>query len=84
MNVLYAKVALYSYAHLDALAEQIDELVEKKAYSSSMNFSPAIAQYENILGLTYQKDIIYALKLCVRAALEKFTEREKECLSCER
>lgn len=80
MNVLYAKVALYSYAHLDALAEQIDEIVEKKAFSSSMNFSPAIRQCEDIVGLTYQKRIVYALRLCIEDALKGFTEKEKLCL----
>ena len=80
MKVLYAKVTLYSYAHLTALAEQIDELVEKKAFSSSMNFSPAINQFDSIIELTYQKDIVFALKLCADKALESFTEREKDYL----
>ena len=52
MKVLYAKAALYSYAHLEAIAEQLDEIVEKKAFSSSMNFSPALNQFEEIIGLT--------------------------------
>ena len=80
MNVLYAKVALYAYAHLDALAEQIDEIVEKKAFSSSMDFSPALNQCENIICLTYQKDIVFALKLCVQEALKGFSEHETKCL----
>ena len=80
MNVLYAKVALYSYAHLDALAEQIDEIVEKKAFSSSMNFSPAIKQFEDIINLTYQKRIVFALRLCISDALKGFTDKEKLCL----
>lgn len=80
MNVLYAKVALYSYAHLGAFAEQIDEIVEKKAFSSSMNFSPALNQFEDIINLTYQKDVVYALRLCVKEALKRFTEREIKCL----
>lgn len=80
MKVLYAKAALYSYAHLEAVAEQIDEIVEKKAFSSSMNFTPALNQFEEIIGLTYQKDIVYALKLCADAALKHFSEREKDFL----
>ena len=80
MKVLYAKVVLYAYAHLDALAEQIDEIVEKKAFSSSMNFTPALTQFESILDLTYQKDIVFALQLCAKNALESFTEREKDFL----
>ena len=77
MNVLYAKVALYAYAHLDALTDQIDEIVEKKAFSSSMNFSPAINQFEDIIELTYQKQIVFALKLCCEDALKNFTDKEK-------
>lgn len=80
MKVLYAKVVLYAYAHLETIAEQIDELVEKKAYSSSMNFTPAIKQFENIIDLTYQKDIVFALKLSADKALGTFSEHEKEFL----
>ncbi|MEG9429794.1 MAG: hypothetical protein VZQ61_02595 [Christensenellaceae bacterium] len=80
MNVLYAKVALYSYAHLGTIAEQIDEVVEKKAFSSSMNFSPAVGQFQEIIDLTYQKQIIFALGLCVKDALKDFTEKERLCL----
>ena len=80
MKVLYAKAALYSYAHLEAIAEQLDEIVEKKAFSSSMNFSPALNQFEEIIGLTHQKQIIYALKLCLDVALKKFSDREKDFL----
>ena len=80
MKVLYAKVVLYAYAHLETLAGQIDEIVEKKALSSSTNFSPAIDQFESIINLTYQKDIIFALKKCADKALSSFTEREKEFL----
>lgn len=80
MNVLYAKAALYSYAHLGALAEQIDEIVEKKAFSSSMNFSPAINQFEEIINLTYQKKIVFALLICIKDALKNFTENEMLCL----
>lgn len=76
MNVLYGKVALYSYVHLNALAEQIDEVVEKKAFSSSMNFTPAINQYQDIINLTYQKQIVFALGLCIKDALKGFTEKE--------
>ena len=80
MNLLYAKVALYSYAHLNAIADQIDEVVEKKAFSSSMNFSPAINQFQDIIDLTYQKQIVFALGLCIKDALKGFTEKEMLCL----
>ena len=80
MKVLYAKVVLYAYAHLMALGEQIDELVEKKAFSSSMDFSPAIKQFEKIIDLTHQKDVVFALKLCADKALGGFSDHEKEFL----
>lgn len=80
MNVLYAKTALYSYAHLNAIAEQIDEVVEKKAFSSSMNFSPAIKQFQDIIDLTYQKQVVFALGLIIQDALKVFTEKEMLCL----
>ena len=44
MNVIFAKTALYAYTNLEAVADQIDELVEKKALSSISDYSPAIEQ----------------------------------------
>ncbi|MBQ9485745.1 MAG: hypothetical protein IJU83_02790 [Clostridia bacterium] len=79
MDLMYAKTVLYAYAHLDALAEQIDELVEKKALSSATDFSPALSQCEKIIGLTRQKTCVLALKLCARTALDKFTQKELDC-----
>lgn len=80
MNVIYAKTVLYAYAHLDALCVQMDEIVIKKALSSSMDFTPAICQFENIIDLTYQKKVVLSLKLCCDDALKKFTDKEKLCL----
>ena len=80
MNVLYAKVVLYAYAHLTDLAEQIDEIVEKKALSSAADFSPAIRQYERIVELTYQKSVLFSLKICADKALSVFSETDKQCL----
>ena len=51
MNLLYAKVALYSYAHLDALAEQIDEVVEK-------NGKKKIVQHKKFPTYVYIKAIL--------------------------
>ena len=55
-------------------------MVEKKAFSSSVNFSPAINQFQEIIDLTYQKQIIFALGLSVKDALKGFTEKEMLCL----
>ena len=38
MKSLYAKVVLYFYPCADSLAEQIDDLVEKKAFASIRDF----------------------------------------------
>ena len=80
MKVIYGKVILYAYAHLMAIANQIDEVVEKKAFSSYMDYSPAINQFESIIGLTEQKKSIFALKLTADEALKGFTDSEKDCL----
>ena len=76
MKILYAKTFLYSYVHLMDVAKQIDELVEKKAFSSMNNYSPALVQYETIVQLTYEKDIIFAIKKVCDKALTKFTQEE--------
>lgn len=80
MNVLYAKVILYAYAHLEDVAEQIDEIVEKRALSSAMDYTPAFKQYEKIVTLTYQKQVLLSLKLCADEGLKGFSETEKQCL----
>ena len=51
MNVYYAKTVLYAYANVDAVVEQIDELVEKKALSSMRDFSPCEEQCEKSYAL---------------------------------
>lgn len=79
MKVIYGKVILYAYAHLSAIAEQIDELVEKKAFSSYMDFSPALFQCESIINLTEQKKCVFALKLTADEVLKGFSESEKDC-----
>ena len=45
-----------------------------------MNFAPALNQFEEIIGLTHQKRIVYALKLCLDAALNGFSENDKDFL----
>ncbi len=78
MDVIYAKTILYSYSALEAVAEQIDELVEKKALSSMTDTSSALSQCEKILSLTYQKDVLFFIANTVEKVLEKFSESEKE------
>lgn len=74
MKPIYAKCILYSYPNIDDIAEQIDELVEKKALSSMKDFSPALSQCEKIVLLTCQKELMFELKEVTRKALEMFSE----------
>ena len=80
MNVIFAKTALYAYPNIMAITEQIDELVEKKALCSMNNFSPAIEQFNKIVGLTEQKKIMFALKLYIDDVIANFTKDELDCL----
>lgn len=76
MKSLYAKVVLYFYPCADSLAEQIDDLVEKKAFASIRDFSPCEEQCFKILDLTEQKRRILVLKELTEKALKKFSERD--------
>lgn len=73
MNVYYAKSLLYAYSNLEKVMEQIDELVEKRALSSISDVSPAIYQYEKILLLTEQKDVLIVLKKKMDDVLKRFS-----------
>lgn len=80
MNVYYAKAVLYAYGHVEAVMEQLDEIVERKALSSMEDFSPCIEIAEKILGYTAQKDTLIRLKLFCDKALERFSQEELDCL----
>ena len=80
MNIYYAKTVLYAYANVDAVAEQIDELVEKKALSSMRDFSPCEEQCEKIINLTYNKDVLFELKRFAESALSSFSSYDMKCL----
>ena len=80
MNVYYAKTALYAYANLEAIMEQIDELVEKKALSSMSDYSSALEQCESILNYTAQKDVLIDLKLHIDEALTKLKDENLDYL----
>ena len=71
MNVNYAKTALYAYTNLQTIADQIDDIVEKKALSSMCDYSLAITQCERIVEYTQQKDALFALKIRIDEVLEK-------------
>lgn len=76
MKSLYAKVILCFYPCCDSLAEQIDDLVEKKAFASIRDFSPCEEQCFKILELTEQKRRIFVLKTVTEKILNKFCERD--------
>ena len=80
MNLNYTKTALYAYPNLQAIAEQINELVEKKALASMNNFTPAQEQCEKILDFTWQKDVLFALRIYIDEILCSLTPLEKDCL----
>lgn len=80
MNLNYAKVALYAYPNLEAIMEQIDDLVEKKAYASMNDFQPCEVQCEKIIRLTEQKDIIIQMKITIDKLIKKFSSEEYDLL----
>ena len=80
MNLYYAKCALYAYPNIEAVMEQIDDLVERRALASMNDFSPCEEQCEKIITLTNQKDVLIELKLVTDKVLEKMTDYQKDCL----
>ncbi len=79
MNIYYAKSVLYAYTNLEAIMEQIDELVQKKALASMTDTSPCEWQCQRIIDYTAQKDVLIDLKIACDAVLKKFTEYELDC-----
>ena len=80
MNVYYAKAILYAYPHLEAVIEQIDELVERKALTSISDYAPCVEIAEKILSYTAQKDTLIRLKLFCEQALKSFKQYELDCI----
>ena len=80
MNLFYVNTMLYAYPNVEAVMEQIDELVERKALLSMNDFSPALEQYEKIVALTEQKQTLIELKLYIKKVASKLSEYEKDCL----
>lgn len=80
MNIYYAKTALYAYPNVDALIEQIDELVERKALYSMSDYSPCDQIAEKILDYTAQKVALIELKDFMDKVLSKFTKDQLDCL----
>ena len=76
----YTRTILYAYANIDAVKEQIDDLVERRALSSMTDFSPCIEQCEKMLEYTAQKVALIELKGFVDRVLKKRSAYEMDCL----
>ena len=76
MDLLYAKTILYAYPDFEEIIVQIDDVIEKRAVMSLYNYSPALGQYEKIIKLMHEKDVISAIKIVCDKALAKFTDEE--------
>ncbi len=80
MNIYYTKTVLYAYGNIEAVKEQIDDFVERKALSSMSDYTPCIEQCESILNYTAQKLILIELKELVGGVLKKLSSYELDCL----
>ena len=76
----YTRTILYAYANIDAVKEQIDDFVERKALSSMRDFSPCVEQCEKMLEYTAQKVALIELKEFTEKALKKLSPYEMDCL----
>ena len=72
----YQKVLLYAYPHLTGLANQIDELVLKRALSSFSNFTSCEKQTEMMIDMSWQKVNLLALKVRLDEIFSQLTENE--------
>lgn len=80
MNIYYTKTLLYAYPHIEAVMEQIDDLVLRKALSSMSDFSPCVEQCEKIISLTNQKVVLMELKEKLNKLMSKINDYENDCL----
>ena len=80
MNLLYTKTLLSSYANLENVMAQIDELAVKKALASANDYSPCALQCEKIIQLNFQKDVIQVLKLTMDGILKKTAKKDLDLL----
>ncbi len=80
MNIYYTKTVLYAYANIEAVKEQIDDFVERKALSSMSDYTPCIEQCESILNYTAQKIALIELKELTERVLSKLSPYELDCL----
>lgn len=72
MNKYYTKCILYAYSSIDAIIEQVDDSVEKRALYSMSDFSPAFDQCLKIISFTDKKDLLIDLKRITSKILATF------------
>lgn len=80
MNLINTKTVLYAYNNVGAVMEQIDDFVERKAFSSMTDYSPCIEQCEKILNYTAQKIALIELKNFADKVILKLNDYERDCL----
>ena len=80
MRINYTKAILYAFYNIEAVKEQIDEIVEKKALASMTDCSPCDEQCEKILTYMAQKVALVELKNKIKLVLRSLTDYELDIL----
>lgn len=80
MNLNYTKAVLYAYPNIEAVKEQIDDFVERKALASMNDYSPCDEQCEKIIEYMAQKIILNELKAKIRGILASLSDLELDML----
>ena len=80
MNTYYAKTILFAYPNIEAVIEQIDDIVMRKALSSRCDYSACQAQCEEICRLTETKVRMLELIEHVNTVLATLTQYETDLL----
>ena len=80
MKINYTKAILYAFYNIEAVKEQIDEIVENKALASMTDCSPCDEQCEKILTYMAQKVALIELKNKVKLILRSLTDYELDLL----
>ncbi len=62
MKEVYVKTLLYAYPNIQKIINRIDELVEKKAIESMVDYTSCKEQCDKIIKLTIQKGILFEIK----------------------
>lgn len=80
MRINYTKAIMYAFYNIEAVKEQIDEIVEKKALASMTDCSPCDEQCEKILNYMAQKVALNELKNKVKLILRGLSSYELDLL----